>query len=374
MYSMAPFFMGYFTSLGVDPRNLVFSDYTSEALYKEGAKRGAIDPCFPSKVGIPHVHNLLYRKHSAEKPLHYIFFPMIDSLPTFLEGVMDQRACPTVVSTPEATRAAFIKESDLFRDHGVVYKKTMVQLDDVNAATRQMFEDWAEELGLSEEENARAVREGFRALKEYDTQMRRKAREVLDMLVREDRLGVVILARPYHNDPGLNHEITDELRKLGFPILTQDHLPLDADILEQLFGEEVARGDFKSALSIEDVWKNSYSENTNKKVWAAKFVARHPNLVALELSSFKCGMDAPIYTVVEEIVERSGTPYFCFKDIDENRPAGSIKIRIETINYFLQRHRERLLARRGKLDEIERRLAELEAQLYQQYAEASGVA
>ncbi len=84
-------------------------------------------------------------------------------------------------------------------------------------------------------------------------------------------------------------------------------------------------------MAITDVWKNSYSENTSRKIWAAKYVARHPNLVALELSSFKCGHDAPIYTVVEEIVEHSGTPYFCFKDIDENKPTGSIKIRVETI-------------------------------------------
>jgi len=136
----------------------------------------------------------------------------------------------------------------------------------------------------------------------------------------------------------------------------------------------VDRGDFRSALSIEDAWKNRYSENTNRKVWAAKYTARHPNLVALELSSFKCGMDAPIYTVVEEIVENSGTPYFCFKDIDENKPAGSIKIRIETIGYFLRRYQERLAERKEKLAEVERRLAELEARLYRQYAgEAVGV-
>ena len=96
-------------------------------------------------------------------------------------------------------------------------------------------------------------------------------------------------------------------------------------------------------------------------MWAAKYVARHPNLVALELSSFKCGHDAPIYTVVEEIVENSGTPYFCFKDIDENKPTGSIKIRVETIGYFLKRYREDMVrdarARRAALEE---RLAELE--------------
>ena len=45
-----PFFTAYFESLGLKAENLFWSDYTTEQLYKEGAKRGAIDPCFPSKV------------------------------------------------------------------------------------------------------------------------------------------------------------------------------------------------------------------------------------------------------------------------------------------------------------------------------------
>ncbi|HSC28983.1 MAG TPA: hypothetical protein VLD67_17035, partial [Vicinamibacterales bacterium] len=71
-----------------------------------------------------------------------------------------------------------------------------------------------------------------------------------------------------------------------------------------------------------------------------KFTARHPNLIALEVSSFKCGHDAPIYSVVQDIVERSGTPYFAFKDLDENRAAGAIAIRVETMDYFLRRYLE----------------------------------
>src|SRR5690606_26333420 len=45
-YSQNPFFSAYFESLGIPARNLVYSDFTSEELYKEGSKRGAIDPCF----------------------------------------------------------------------------------------------------------------------------------------------------------------------------------------------------------------------------------------------------------------------------------------------------------------------------------------
>jgi hypothetical protein len=161
----------------------------------------------------------------------------------------------------------------------------------------------------------------------------------------------------------MNHEIPDELQKLGYPILTVQSLPLDEHIVRPLFQADIDAGFIKDPFDVSDVWKNSYSENTNQKVWAAKFTARHPNLVALELSSFKCGHDAPIYTVIEEIVENSGTPYFSFKDIDENKPTGSIKIRIETIGYFLKRYQEDMRKRMAKEQRVEVRLAEYQAEL-----------
>jgi predicted nucleotide-binding protein (sugar kinase/HSP70/actin superfamily) len=120
---------------------------------------------------------------------------------------------------------------------------------------------------------------------------------------------------------------------------------------------------FRMPVSINDLWKNSYSENTNRKLRAARYTARQPNLVALELSSFKCGHDAPVYSNIEDIIERSGTPYFCFKDIDENKPTGAIRIRIETIAYFLKHYREKMIADKAKRAAIEAHLAKLAAQL-----------
>ncbi len=362
MYSSAPLFTGYFASLGVQPQNMVFSDFTTEELYKEGAKRGAIDPCFPSKLGIPHIHNLL-NTHHVKKPLDYIFFPVIDDLTSDLQCAASHRSCPTVASTPEAVKAAFTKEGDVFKEKGVVYLDTFVNLANPALFERQMYGEFKDVFGLSPEENARAVEQGYKTLADFSRALRRQARQVLDQIEREDRIGVVMLGRPYHNDPGINHDILEEFQKIGYPVFTQDSLPIDEDILERLFGEEVRAGDIPHALAVTDVWKNSYSENTSRKVWAAKYVARHPNLVALELSNFKCGHDAPIYTVVEEIVEHSGTPYFCFKDIDENKPSGSIKIRVETIAYFLSRYREDLVDARKKKSGIDRQLAEFEARI-----------
>jgi activator of 2-hydroxyglutaryl-CoA dehydratase/predicted nucleotide-binding protein (sugar kinase/HSP70/actin superfamily) len=365
MYVYAPFFNGYFESLGVAGDNLVYSDYTSAELYREGSGRGAIDPCFPAKIGIAHVHNLLFAKH-AKKPLDCIFFPMVDRLHTPLAHLQGSNACPTVTVTPETVKAAFTKESNVFADQGVEYFNTLVNFSDRKLLARQLLDTWGPVLGLSDEENVRAVAAGFRELDAYESDVRRRAREVLDQLERENRMGIVLLARPYHHDPGLNHEILDEFTKLGYPVFSQSTLPLDPDLLERLFGDEVRAGTIRDPLEIQDVWKNSYSASTNHKVWAAKFTARHPNLVALELSSFKCGHDAPIYTAIESIIERSGTPYFSFKDIDENKPTGSIKIRIETIHYFLKRYTEDRNRTRTASAEIDEQLAAYERQLRRQ--------
>jgi len=133
----------------------------------------------------------------------------------------------------------------------------------------------------------------------------------------------------YQHDPGLNHGIFEEFQKLGYPVLSQTSLPIDSRTLEQVFGSD-------HPLDIDDVWKHSFSASTSQKVWAAKFVARHPNLVGVELSNFKCGHDAPAYQLIQSILETANKPYFSFKDLDENKPAASIRIRIETIHHYLQ--------------------------------------
>jgi predicted nucleotide-binding protein (sugar kinase/HSP70/actin superfamily) len=359
MYAYTPLFSAYLESLGVRAENVVYSDFTTGDMYRAGSSRGSIDPCFPSKIAIAHVHNLVFNKH-ARHPLQAIFFPMFDVLMSPLVNARGHNACPTTSVTPETVEAAYTKETDLFAERGIRYVHPLVDLSDHKLFARQMFQAWAPILGLSEAENERAIEIGYRELARFESSIRRRAREVLDQLESQRKLGIVMLGRPYHHDPGINHEIPEQFQKLGYPIFSQSTLPLDEDLLERLFGEEVRAGVILHPLDIRDVWKTANSASSNHKIWAAKFTARHPNLVAVEISSFKCGHDAPIYSVIEQIVERSGTPYFSFKDTDENRPANSIKLRVETIDYFLKRYREDLLDRKNKQADIERQLVEYE--------------
>jgi predicted nucleotide-binding protein (sugar kinase/HSP70/actin superfamily) len=288
------------------------------------------------------VHNLIYVKHE-KKPLDIIFFPMIDDVPSEMTCAIGHRICPTIAATPEATKAAFTKEVDLFAAKGIRFMNTFVSIGQRQLFERQMYRGFKDVLGLSPAENRRAVEAGFASLEMFGVAQRAEAKAALDRIEHEDGIGIVLLGRPYHADPGISHGILSEFQKLGYPIFTPSSLPIDEGTLERLFGDEVRAGDIADPLDITDVWKNAYSENSNWKLWAAKFAARHPNLIALEIGSFRCGHDSPIFSVIEEIIERSGTPYFSFKDLDENKPSGSIKIRIETIHYFLKRFRKGLV-------------------------------
>src|SRR6202023_600691 len=178
-YVYAPLFNAYFESLGVQPENIVYSDYTSSDLYRAGASRGEIDPCFPAKIGISHVYNLIQEKH-RKKPLNVIFFPMYDVLHSPLVKIVGANACPTVTATPETVKAAFTKENDVFAEANLKYIDPVLNFADRKLFAYQMLQAWQPVLGLSPEENERAVESGFAALKDYETSIRKRAPQVLD--------------------------------------------------------------------------------------------------------------------------------------------------------------------------------------------------
>src|SRR6185295_11975223 len=201
--------------------------------------------------------------------------------------------------------------------------------------------------GLSLEESKAAVQAGFRALEGFSAELRARARSVLAECARHDKPCLLVLARPYHMDPGIGHEIEVDLQAYGYPVLWAQYLPTDPDLMEWLFGEDVRAGSIRSPFDISDVWPSSYSSNTNEILWGAKVGARVPWVTCvIRLSSYECGMDQPTYTPVQQIVERSGTLFFSFQDLDATKPSGSVKIRVETIAHYLETNSADIILRK----------------------------
>ncbi|MSP24310.1 MAG: CoA activase [Myxococcales bacterium] len=352
MYSTGPYFRTYFEALGVPKQNVVFSDATNEEMWVAGGKYGSVDPCFPSKVAQAHVHNLLFEHHSAEKPLKYIFFPILMTVPNFLEKTMDATSCPIVAGAPEVMKAAFTKEVDFFAQRGIEYLDPGLSFSEPNLTSARMFQTWGPRLKVTQDESDHAHKQALLALAAFDRDLQNKGRAILETVEAENRLALLVVGRPYHSDPGLNHGIPEEYQVLGYPILSVRSMPRHPDFLKRYFkaGED--------PHDINDVWPENYSANSAQKVWAVRYAARHPNIAVLDLSSFKCGHDAPTYGIVDAIVSTAHVPYAAQHDIDANKPSGSIKIRVKTFAHSLKLHEEALIDTAGKKSELSRSIDE----------------
>ncbi|MFW6139612.1 MAG: BadF/BadG/BcrA/BcrD ATPase family protein, partial [Spirochaetota bacterium] len=335
MYSTAVFFNSYFNSLGA--ARVPFSDFTSENLYRKTACRGSIDPCFPSKIAISHVYDLMNYKNVS-----HIFFPCIRSVKGEIYSHYHW-ACPAVTAAPEVAKASFTLEKDEFKKRKITYIHPVLDMAEWDLFEKQMFGCFGPLFGITRKENRKAINQSLAVWQNYVEELREKAEEVLIELERTGGVGIVLLGRPYHNDPGVNHGILEQLNKCGYPIFTIESLPRKGPIVEKIFGSDIQEGKTSHPMDISDIWPMCYSENSSLKIWGARFVSRHPNLIALDLSSFRCGHDAAVYSGIDDIFTHINTPYFTFHEIDENKPLGSIKLRVETIDYFLKRFKEETL-------------------------------
>jgi predicted nucleotide-binding protein (sugar kinase/HSP70/actin superfamily) len=339
LWSTHQFWIGFLEALGIEARRIEFSSDTSEDQARQYAKgRGTVDCCYPVKCISGHYGELLAR---TKRKIDILFSPMVYSLPSCLNAhVMASIACPRVMAAPENIKAGFLKERDAFAEAGVRYVAPLVSLGDPPVVPKQLFGGLKDAIpGLTLEETKRAVDAGFGALAAYDRRLRAKGREILEWCAREGKPCILVLARPYHMDPGIGHEIEVDLQAHGYPVLWAQYLPTDDDLLAWMFGPDLRDGHIRSAFDIRDVWPSSYSANTNEILWGAKYAARMPWIACVvRLSSYECGMDQPTYTPVQTIVERSGTLFFSFQDLDSTKPAGSVKIRVETIAHYLAKH------------------------------------
>jgi len=381
LYSTAPFFRTFFETLGLPKDNLIWSPPTTEEMWVEGGRYGSIDPCYPSKVIQAHIHELIFHAHvdhdgsdpnnlkgKPRGPLDYIYYPCITHIPSFVNNVMDTAACPIVAGSPLVTKASFTKEVDFFARAGIEYIDEAVTFTEVNLLKKRLFATWGPRLGVTEDETDWAVDQGFAALRRFNSIMQDKGRAIIEQMERENRVAILMIGRPYHNDPGLNHGIPDEFQVLGYPVLSVTSIPKDPAWLRQrMVG-------LKDPLDLNDVWPENFSANSVQKVWAARFAAHHPNIAVLDLSSFKCGHDAPTYGLIDRIMKTAKAPYSALHDLDANKPGGSIQIRVKTYSHKLKMVEEQLADEAGLRAELARRVADKRRELLARLRESAAAA
>ena len=231
------------------------------------------------------------------------------------------------MAAPENIKAGFIKEQDIFAEHGIRYVAPFVSLDEPRLVPKQLYEGARGVIpGPHRRGDGAGGGRGLPgARRDFNERLRARSRARCwsGARARTSRC-LMVLARPYHMDPGIGHEIEVDLQAYGYPILWMQYFPIDDDLM-RLGVRRRHRGPATSSRRSTSTTsgRRPTARNTNEILWGAKVAARIPWIACvIRLSSYECGMDQPTYTPVQQIVERSGTLFFSFQDLDSTKPAG----------------------------------------------------
>ncbi len=258
-YELYPFWQAFFKELGCE---VVVSDPTSKQTIHSGAEGSVAETCFPMKVALGHVLDLM------DKEIDYMFLPSVINMPCPDSRMTDSFVCPYVQSLVYTVKSAVdFTARGLKTLEPVVYMQ-MGEKHRITALT-----EVGRTLGCSKSDVARAVRAAEANLSAFQKQLTDRGREALSEVKPNEKV-VVVIGRAYNTcDSGANLEIPRKLAKMGVRCIPMDYLPLDS---VKLSGE----------------WKNMYWRYGQKILTAAEIVADDARLYPLYLTNFGCGPDS----------------------------------------------------------------------------------
>ncbi len=304
-HELFPFWQAFLTELGIE---VVLSDRTNKRIIHEGAEASVAETCFPIKVVLGHVLDLL------DKGIDYIWLPSVINLPTSHPEMTDSFVCPYMQSL-----AYTLKSAVDFEAEGVEVLQPPVYLALGRKHWVEALLPVARRFGKSRREVARALEVAKTALDRFEASCHQRGAEVLASLKADER-AIVIVGRSYNTcDPGASMDIPRKLRGMGVLPIPMDFLPLDE-------------------VTIPADWFNMYWEYGQKILAAAEVISQDEHLHALYLTNFGCGPDS---FITKFFRERLGTEPCLIIEVDEHSADAGIITRCEAFLDSLKGNRDR---------------------------------
>jgi predicted CoA-substrate-specific enzyme activase len=298
IYEDYPFWFTFFTELGYQ---VVISGRSSKEIYELGMDTIPSESvCYPAKLVHGHITDLV------KKGIKKLFYPCIPYVRVENPEADNHYNCPIVTSYPETINA----NTDSIREPGVTFYHPFLPLDMPSRMLKRLAEELKPE-GIPKYELVRALAKAYAEQDRYKEEIRRKGEETLDYIREKKIRGVVLVGRPYHIDPEINHGIPEMIASYGFAILSED-------AIQHL-------GKVERPLRVVDQWVY-HSRAYN----AAGYMVEQNDLELIQLNSFGCGLDAVTTDQIKEILEAYGKIYTVLK-IDEISNLGAARIRLRSL-------------------------------------------
>lgn len=299
IYENYPFWAVFFRELGF---RVELSPFSDRNIYELGmSSLPSESACYPAKLVHGHVKWLI--NHGIQT----IFYPSVFYERKEFAAAQDHFNCPLVIGSPENLKNNI---EAIYRKQ-VRYLHPFLSFTNREVLKKELVAFCLNEWGIPRPQTRAAVS------KAWEEQLCAKA----DILAEGDRLmremtehcgrGLVLVGRPYHIDPELNHSIPQMIASYGLYVFTEDSLPPIESTESSLFGG--------------DQWVY-HSRLYN----AARFVRARDDLELVQLNSFGCGLDAVTKDRLRSLLEERRKLYTVLR-IDEINNLGAARIRIRSL-------------------------------------------
>ena len=280
-----PFWQTFFAELGFP---VMLSDRTSRTMVNRGLESTAAETCFPAKVALGHIQDLV------DKKVDVLFLPSFVRFPAAHGDGKYSQACPYAQALPYLAKAAL-------RLGGMKVIEAVLRLQDERQFAASVREV-GKALGKGSRAVARAMRLGRQAQERAGLAVSSKGSEVLSGLKPGER-ALVLIGRTYNTcDQGMNMNLPAKIRDLGVQAIPMDFLPLhDADFTDP---------------------SNMYWRSGQKILAAGRYIKDHPNLYPVYITNFGCGPDSFISHFFKDAL--AGKPFLQLEIDEHSADAGAI--------------------------------------------------
>lgn len=299
MFENFPFWNTLFVECGI---KVQLSSPSSNALYQDGAMHIMSENlCFPGKLVSGHIMNLV--KAGVDR----IFYPMVFYERVEFSDSINTYNCPVVAGFPDVIRSSINPE-----------EKFGIPLD--MPAVTFLHQDLLEKicvqyltgLGIAEKTARLAFLKANEAQLNFKKQIRKMGLDIIRDSKENGRPLIVLMGRPYHIDPLINHNLPNLLTDFGVDIITEDSIPLD-------------NGQTLNNQHVITQW-----EYINRYYHTAQWVGKQENVELVMMNSFGCGPDPFILDEIRTILGEYGKNPTIIR-IDEVESPGSIKLRLRSM-------------------------------------------
>ena len=293
-YEFYPFWKAYFSKLGAE---VILSDKTNRKIINDGLNFVVSETCFPIKVMMGHIQNLL------DKKVDYLFIPSIRDMPCDEKKIEGSRTgsypCPFVQGMSSFIKASMDIEGQMIID-------PLINFSFKNYLKNHQLQKLGKRLGFDKAAIQNAVASAFAAQEMFYSRLKSEGRAALSKLGRDD-LAAVIISRPYNScDANISMDIPGKLRDLGIQAIPLDFLPIDdIDIFEK--------------------WPNMYWEFGDRILSAIEVIKNDRRLFPVYITNFGCGPDSFIMQYFERETDRP----FLKIEVDEHTAGAGVITRCE---------------------------------------------